>query len=151
MGNCLVLRRSDTSSWVDVAGENKILRIVKTDGKMLEYGESILVRDLLMNFVGYGIGDMAKASRHLPPDYELRVGHIYYLLQSSGDGSSSKTRTDCADGSKRIKVIISKHQLEVLLSKKLSTEVVLASLQMDTLDAVACTTSWRPRLETILE
>lgn len=151
MGNCLVLQRPNASSRVNVAGDKKIIRVVKIDGKIVEYRHSMLVKDLLMDLVGYGIGASSKASQHLPPNHELRVGNTYYLLPSSGEEMSSETGRDCPAGSKRIKLIIPKQQLEELLSKKISMEDVVASLRIDTPDDVACTTSWRPRLETILE
>lgn len=156
MGNCLVFLGPNRSLWVGLANSNKVLRIVKTDGKILEYHVSILVKDLLLNFQGFGVGISQKASHHLPPHYELRIGHIYYLLPStvsvtSAEERSPKTSTDSTGESKQIKLIITKQQLQELLSKKISVEDVLSSCQRDALDGIDCTLNWRPKLETIPE
>lgn len=156
MGNCLVLLRPHTSSWVDFSGNRKVLKVVKSDGKILEYRVSIFVKDLLLNFDGYGVGVSQSATQHLQPNYELRVGHVYYLLPtdvsvSSAEESSPKNRAGSADGAKKIKVIIIKQQLEELLSKKMSMEDVLTSVRIEAVDGVSRTESWRPKLETIPE
>lgn len=156
MGNCLALLTPNTSSWVDFSDNKKVLRVVKTDGKILEYRVPILVKDLLLNFDGFGVRVSQRSTQGLPPNYELRVGHVYYLLPTavsvaSAEDSSPKNREGFADGAKRIKVIITKQQLEELLSKKMSIEDVLASVRIEAVDGAACATSWRPKLETIPE
>ncbi|XP_058085164.1 uncharacterized protein LOC131232730 [Magnolia sinica] len=145
MGNCFILLRPTIPK-----GHDHILRVMKTDEKILEYRVPILVKDLLLNFDGYQIGISRKSTQYLPLDYELRLGQMYYLLPSVDDEQKSLPTDDvCSGGSKRIKVIITKQQLQELLSKKVSLEDVLSDFQRG--DSVDSMESWRPKLETIPE
>lgn len=83
----------------------EVLRVMKTDGKILEYTRPMLVKNVLMNFSGYGIGLSKRPLRQLPLNYELKVGHVYYLLPlSSSDYSSSSLGMEgTSSGKKRIK------------------------------------------------
>lgn len=121
-----------------------MLKIVKMDGKVLEYKTSLLVKDLLVSFKGCGVGVTQKCTQYLPPDYELKLGHFYYLLPLDN--------LEPLDGVKRIKVVISKQQLQELLSKKVSVEeVLLGSMQRSAFGSPHSMSSWRPVLETITE
>lgn len=115
------------------------------DGKILEYKTSLLVKDLLFSFQGCGVAVTQKSTQYLPPDYKLKLGHFYYLLPLDN--------LRPVDGVKRIKVVISKQQLQELLSKKVSVEeVLLDSMQTSAnFGSQHCTSSWRPVLETITE
>ncbi|XP_077249291.1 uncharacterized protein LOC143888764 [Tasmannia lanceolata] len=141
MGNCLALIRPSM--------EEKVLRIVKMDGKILEYRAPVLVKDLLFNFDGYGIGISQNASQHLPSYHELKVGHMYYLLSSPV--KRSLIDEDPPVGLKRIKVVISKKQLQELMAKTISVEEVISGLHKGEWDGIDSTKSWSPKLETIPE
>ncbi|CAL2275762.1 unnamed protein product [Prunus armeniaca] len=99
MGNCFVLSKQE-----------KVLRVVKTDGKVLEFRAPTLVKDMLMNFSGSGISVSKQASELLPPNYKLKLG---------------KKRTGAA--TRRIKIFITKQQLQELLTKKISVQEVLSA------------------------
>ncbi|OVA04715.1 Protein of unknown function DUF4228 [Macleaya cordata] len=156
MGNCIFLSRPKRiNSPADATGNDKILRIVKSDGKILEYGTSILVKDLLMNFKGFGVGiSKGITSQYLPPNYELKIGQIYYLLPCFGSiisPSSPLTELDRSGSVKQIKVVITKQQLQDLLSKKVSVDEMLLGVSKGAFDDFEPTRIWRPKLETIPE
>ncbi|KAF8412063.1 hypothetical protein HHK36_000016 [Tetracentron sinense] len=156
MGNCFALCRPNwnSSDRVATTGHHRInvLRVVKTDGKILEYRASILVKDLLVNFSGYGVSLSKEASQHLTPNYELKIGQLCYLLPSPGSVNPTGISSDCTSVRiKRIKVIITKQQLQELLSKKASVEEMLTGLRKGIWDGVDSSPSWRPKLKTILE
>ncbi|BFG23589.1 hypothetical protein CerSpe_098630 [Prunus speciosa] len=65
MGNCFVLSKQE-----------KVLRVVKTDGKVLEFRAPTLVTDMLMNISGSGISLSKQASELLPPNYKLKLGRF---------------------------------------------------------------------------
>lgn len=71
MGNCLVLHP-------------KTVQIVKPDGKVLEYRESVKAHEVLSDFSGHGMLETpplsATGSRHLPQETALKRGHSYYLV-----------------------------------------------------------------------
>ncbi|XP_042520804.1 uncharacterized protein LOC122094164 [Macadamia integrifolia] len=154
MGNCYTLsrpiRRSST-------GLDKVLRIVKPDGKILEYRAPILVRDVLATFDDYcDLGISKEASQHesLPPGYELKIGHVYYLLPLS----ASAIFPPICHQKRQIKVCITKQQLQELLSKTVTIEELLSVSSSSGLDkkveweeSIDSHTSWRPKLETIPE
>ena len=123
MGNCLVLSK-----------ENKVLRVLKTDGKALELRAPALVKDILSNFSGVGISLSKQASEQLSPDCKLKLGKVYYMipLPVSAENDSAATR--------RIKMVITKQQLQQLLTKKISLQEVLSDSKI-----------WKPKLKSIPE
>ncbi|KDP47077.1 hypothetical protein JCGZ_05104 [Jatropha curcas] len=148
MGNCIVSCKPRIIGYKD-----SVLRVVKMDRKILKLSSPILVKDLLANFSwGSNIGLSKEAKEQLPLDYELKLGHIYYILPSLTKivaPSLSMTDKDEAGEVKRIKVVIAKQQLEQLLTKKVSIEEVL--LRIERKSFLDSSTSWKPKLESILE
>ncbi|XP_060184521.1 uncharacterized protein LOC132614156 isoform X1 [Lycium barbarum] len=69
MGNCIVL-------------QEKIVKVVKKDGKILEYKAPIKVHQVLSQFSGHVISNSLQVidNQHLQPDDDLLGGQIYYLL-----------------------------------------------------------------------
>ncbi|OWM79673.1 uncharacterized protein LOC116202924 [Punica granatum] len=128
----------------------KVLQIVKPDCKILEYSSPILVRDVPMSIAASGIGIGKGSSQHLPPDYELQIGEVYYVLppRRPPDGTEPEP-------ARRIKVVITKQQLQLLLARQVSVQELMAGLDnKKTLyrgaeDGLAL--AWRPNLETIVE
>ena len=157
MGNCLFLC---------VPSKRKILWVEKMDGKMIQFQGPILVKDVLANFSGLGVGVSRESPQNLPSDYELKSGKVYHLLPSSvssGDSSSSsvgatevssmaddgekKKTTTTTSGMTRIKVVITKQQLQELLSKKTSLEELLLSQSV----FPSSPGNWKPKLDPIPE
>ncbi|MED6206727.1 hypothetical protein PIB30_029583 [Stylosanthes scabra] len=89
MGNCLVLHH-----------ENNMVRVMKSDGKILEYKPPIKVHQVLAQFSGHhAISQSLQPIHHLHPNTKLLKGHIFYLvpvsspsLQSPSPRSSSKKK-----------------------------------------------------------
>ncbi|RZC57190.1 hypothetical protein C5167_004489 [Papaver somniferum] len=127
------------------------------NGKVaVEYRSSVLVKDVLKNFQGFGVGISQGSSQILPPDYELKTGNVYYLLPNPQ--SVNKTDSQLCGEVKQIKVIITKQQLQELLTKKGSIEDMIAKVSEGLFDDQGHTDvndrtprSWRPELETIPE
>lgn len=161
MANCFVLYRPRKRPIPPAAAarHKKVLQVVKEDGKILEYRAPMLVKDMLIKFPGYGFALSPEALQPLPPSYQLKAGHVYHLLPlydpvqiASPAHNSPSVDLDSANGTKRIKVIITKHQLQELLLQKVSVEEMLSGLQKDAWDGVHSSVKrWRPLLETIPE
>lgn len=157
MGNCYALCKPST----DVTTKHgKVLQIVKMDGKILQFSSPILVKDMLVNFSSSGIGLSKEASEHLPPNYELKLGKVYYLLPclssvgttSPADNMSSSADKEKDNGVRRIKIVITKKQLQELLAKQASVEDVVSGLERKTCNnGFDSRTSWKPKLESISE
>ncbi|KAK8481606.1 hypothetical protein V6N13_077208 [Hibiscus sabdariffa] len=141
MGNCWALLRPR-----DAKGKpnQNVIRVVKMDGKMLEFKAPLLVKDVLVKYSGSGIGLSKTVSPHLLRNYELKTGKVYYILPAS-DSSSSVADTLQAGGVRRIKVVITKQELQQLLNKQVSVAEVLAGLEKEK------PRNWKPKLESILE
>ncbi|KAK8476186.1 hypothetical protein V6N13_046792 [Hibiscus sabdariffa] len=120
MGNCWALLRP---RYAKGKPNQNVVRVVKIDGKMLEFKAPLPVKDVLVS---------KTVSPHLPRNYELKMG-----------SSSSVADTQQAGGVKRIKVVITKQELQQLLNKKVSVAEVLAGLEKPR--------NWKPKLESILE
>ncbi|KAL3825764.1 hypothetical protein ACJIZ3_021793 [Penstemon smallii] len=118
MGNCLVL-------------QEKVVRVMKTDGKILVYKTPIKVHQVLSEFTHHAISDKFRVVRHLHPNTELLRGRLYYLLplpvaptpiknkkkkktvRFSDDVLEEEARK--VTGVVRIKLVISKQELQAIL------------------------------------
>ncbi|KAI3434022.1 uncharacterized protein J3R85_007002 [Psidium guajava] len=130
MGNCLVL-------------EEKVIKIVKTDGKVLEYKSPMRVRQVLSEFAaGHAISQAFPATEVLEPDSRLLRGRVYYIFPLDPSSRFAKTKNKkkevrFADGDDhkaaedgeaiikgggsssvvRIKVVISKRELVEMIER----------------------------------
>ncbi|KAK2633874.1 hypothetical protein Ddye_028666 [Dipteronia dyeriana] len=140
----------------------KVLRIVKVDGKLLEMKSPVKVEEILTSFSGSGIGVSEKASEFLPLNYQLKLGKVYYVIPSinSEKEKAVEAETDAkAGGVKRIKVVITKKQLQQLLEKQLSIEEVLLAVERRSSSTSSASwevesptrSNWKPKLEAIPE
>lgn len=116
MGNCLVLQQN-------------MVRIMKTDGKILEYKTPIKVEQILADFSGHAISDSQQVLKHLQPNTKLLSSQLYYLVPlppSTPPTPSPKSRKkvrfaipEVEDVEKssvvRIKLVISKQKLHDML------------------------------------
>ncbi|KAG8381581.1 hypothetical protein BUALT_Bualt06G0136400 [Buddleja alternifolia] len=130
------------------------------DGKIIEFTSPILVKELLINFEGFGVKSSKRASNSdLPPNFELKLGNIYYLLPSKAPLDRAEKRAGSVSveveaepnsGVKRIKVVITKKQLQELLSKKTSTERIIFGIDQAR-PVVDPQINWKPSLVSIPE
>ncbi|EOA14078.1 hypothetical protein CARUB_v10027215mg [Capsella rubella] len=68
MGNCLVM-------------ENKVIKIMRNDGKVVEYKGPMKVHHILTQFSPhYSLFDSLSNNCHLHPQAKLLCGRLYYLL-----------------------------------------------------------------------
>ncbi|PIN25681.1 hypothetical protein CDL12_01560 [Handroanthus impetiginosus] len=116
MGNCLVL-------------QEKSVRVMKTDGKIIEYKSPIKVHQVLSEFSHHAISDQLPVVKHLHPNAEMIQGHLYYLLPlpvAPQPAKKKKTvrfsddiveKSEKTSGVVRIKLVISKQELQTLLGK----------------------------------
>ncbi|MBA0734707.1 hypothetical protein Gogos_018603 [Gossypium gossypioides] len=159
MGNCLVL-------------EEKVVRVMKTDGKILEYPRPIKVQQVLSDFSDHALSESFSGCRNLHPDTKLLPGMLYYLVPSPSIKSKEKKVRfsstpevkDDEEGSHgvvRIKLIISKKELEKLVQKDgVSVHEMVSKIQSkqsingvdddDDGDDDSCR-KWKPALESIAE
>ncbi|XVF10167.1 hypothetical protein REPUB_Repub07fG0159400 [Reevesia pubescens] len=161
MGNCWALLTPSEGSCLiafKAKPDNKVLQVVKMDGKILEFGAPLLVKDVLMKFSGSGIGLSKTVTQHLPLNYELNMGRVYFILPSldpvgavTPESNSSMADTQQSGGVKRIKVVITKQELHQLLTKQISVEEVLAGLEKRKGNLVVSPRNWKPKLQSILE
>lgn len=164
MGNSVALSRGNCVSCISISArrQGKFLQIVKLDGKIIKLTAPVLVKDLSRNLGGSGIGLSKGDSKRLPLNHVLNLGKVYYVLpadaaaatMSPERGPSTASQSEQSDGvKKRIKIVITKQQLQQLLSKSLSVEEVLAGSEKGIsqgrgLDSPG---NWRPRLDSIPE
>ncbi|KAF9603386.1 hypothetical protein IFM89_035832 [Coptis chinensis] len=134
MGNCLVL-------------QDKFVKIMKTDGKILEYQTPLRVQQVLSEFTGHAISDSLPVQQHLCADTDMLSGHLYYLLppplptkeaDKSMTVSSTKEETKQGTGVVRIKIVITKQELNEMLAKGgiPSVDDMVSQLQKKTKDEV---------------
>ncbi|KAK6944062.1 PADRE domain [Dillenia turbinata] len=158
MGNCLVLQQ-------------QVIRIVKTDGKVMEYKAPIKVHQVLSDFSGYAISDMLPVLQHLRPETEMHSGQLYYLIPLPPSSvelekkllniSKPEKKAEQETGILRIKLVISKQELKEMLSKgRISADDILSRLpnkekitwidRFNNEDDGRCR-GWMPKLESIPE
>ncbi|KAL2226890.1 UNVERIFIED_CONTAM: hypothetical protein Sindi_2047700 [Sesamum indicum] len=122
------------------------------DGKVMEFTAPLLVKELLMNFEGFGVMSSRRSSKHLPLSFELKLGGTYYLLPSEAPVQLKHTvaaEPEPNAAVKRIKVVITKKQLQDLLAKKISVgKIILGTDKTCSFDSTA---NWKPTLTSIPE
>ncbi|KAL0338638.1 UNVERIFIED_CONTAM: hypothetical protein Sangu_1385900 [Sesamum angustifolium] len=158
MGNCLVL-------------EEKTVKVMKTDGKIIEYKSPIKVHQVLSEFSHHAISDKLPVVKHLHPNAELLGGHLYYLLPlpvpvpvPAAAPKKKKTvrfsdevveEARRAPEVVRIKLVISKQELQAMMGNGgVSVEDVIAQVQKEgsiNKTRSGDTDRWLPDLESIPE
>ncbi|XP_010271647.1 PREDICTED: uncharacterized protein LOC104607668 [Nelumbo nucifera] len=157
MGNCLLLPEES-------------IKVMKTDGKVLEYKPPLKVHQVLSEFAGHSISDTLPVVRHLAPQIDMLSGRLYYLLppplpstqfvrkvpmvSSNSPTAEPRQRT----GVVRIKLVITKQELREMLAKGgISVNEIVAHLQSRQSKAGVVDDNsesckgWRPVLESIPE
>ena len=158
MGNCLVL-------------QEKIIKIMRPDGKVLEYKAPLKVHQVLSEFSGYAISDTLPVIRHLRKDMEMVGGQLYYLIpvplpppeveKKVVRFSDPKVEMDQGTGVVRIKLVITKQELkEMLRNGGVSVDHMVSQLQSgqavngvdkSDVDGKENGRGWKPVLESIPE
>ncbi|KAJ1394509.1 hypothetical protein SESBI_34085 [Sesbania bispinosa] len=126
MGNCLVLQEN-------------VVRIMKTDGKILEYKTPIKVEQVLIDFSGHAVSDSQPVQRHLQPNTKLLCGQLYYLVPLPPPSPKARKKVRFAEPEVqdvqkssvvRIKLVISKQELQDMLhSGGISVNKMLSLVQ----------------------
>ncbi|KAG6433049.1 hypothetical protein SASPL_104654 [Salvia splendens] len=116
---------------LSIGRSRKVLQVVKEDGKIIEFKSAVLVKELLLNFRGFGV---KQSGKFLPPSFGLHLGKTYYLCPWKCPVPAEDTAAEV----KRIKIVITKKQLEEMLSKQTNSSADLA-------------TNWKPSLFPIPE
>lgn len=166
MGNCLVL-------------QEKPIKVMKTDGELLEYRAPMKVHQLLSQYSScHAISKTFPVIQHLRAETDMLSGHLYYLLPlpvPSPDFDNQKnlrysnpkeiTGDQKNSGSVvRIKLVISKQELELMLRKGgvLSVSEMVSELhnkqsanavdyKTDYSDGNGSCKGWKPVLQSIPE
>lgn len=165
MGNCCVSYRiSILPSCVKVDDpspqkQGKVLKIVKLDGKVLEFTSPTLVKDVLVDFNGFVIGLSKDSSHILSPNFELKMGQVCYLLPAVPSPQSTifpplysfMEDSDTTSSTKRIRIVLTKKELQKLLAKQVSLEELI--MQQPTLcsNHISSSSTWKPSLAAIPE
>ncbi|KAA8516722.1 hypothetical protein F0562_016772 [Nyssa sinensis] len=154
---------------VHLLDQEKVIKVMKTDGKILEYKAPMKVHQLLSEFSGHAISDALPVVQHLRTEAELLGGQLYYLLPLPVPPPEfnkkmlrfSNSVVEGEEGSRvvRIKLVVSKQELEVMLRKgEVSIDDMISQLQKEKdMNGVAkfdddgkCK-GWKPLLESIPE
>ncbi|CAN0847048.1 Uncharacterized protein At1g66480 [Linum grandiflorum] len=124
MGNCMVV-------------EEKVLKVMRPDGKILEYSTPILAHEVLSDFPGQysalsaAASDSSSVQQHiLIPDAKLLGGKLYFLVpipcstpqlavkvKKQSIKMEEESEEKSGGGVVRIKLVISKQELEELLKR----------------------------------
>ncbi|KAK7282523.1 hypothetical protein RIF29_11370 [Crotalaria pallida] len=113
-----------------ISKHDKVVRVAKPDGKILEFSSPMQVKDILNNFPDFGVGVSKEDAHPLSLDHELKAGRLYYLIPSMFSSPNLATQGN----TKRIKVVITKHQLEQLVTKQISIEHILSEVKTISVD-----------------
>ncbi|KAK4419386.1 hypothetical protein Salat_2351500 [Sesamum alatum] len=156
MGNCLVL-------------EEKTVKVMKTDGKIIEYKSPIKVHQVLSGFSHHAISDKLPVINHLNPNAEMLGGHLYYLLPLPVPATLPKKKKtvrfsdDVVEEARRrapevvrIKLVISKQELQAMMGNGgVSVEDVISQVQkegsINKIESGGGTDRWLPDLDSIPE
>lgn len=129
MGNCLALCKPISGSCCiacTMRKHVKVVKVAKEDGKILEFSSPIHVKDILINFPANAIGNSKNETETLSQDHELKGGKLYYLIPHNKEAEEQGS-----GGTKRIKVLITKQQLQQLVTKEMSLQELLSVAKTD--------------------
>ncbi|KAL6337089.1 hypothetical protein AAG906_036403 [Vitis piasezkii] len=158
MGNCL-------------AQQEKIIKIMRPDGKVLEYKTPLKVQQVLSEFSGCAISDTLPVIQHLRKDMEMVGGQLYYLIpvplpspeveKKALRFSDPQVEADQGTGVVRIRLVITKQELKEMLRKGgVSVDHMVSQLQRGQgrngvhkldVDGNGNCRGWKPVLESIPE
>ncbi|TKY61982.1 hypothetical protein E2542_SST11836 [Spatholobus suberectus] len=153
MGNCLVLQEN-------------VVKIMKTDGKILEYKTPIKVEQVLVEFSGHAVSESLPVLRYLEPNTKLLRGQLYYLVPLPPPSPKSNKKVRFADPEVqdvkkssvvRIKLVISKQELhDMLQNGGFSVSKMLSLVHEDKDEGLSqksddISQGWKPALESIPE
>ncbi|KMS96306.1 hypothetical protein BVRB_000190 [Beta vulgaris subsp. vulgaris] len=170
MGNYLALCTiGEIQSKEVLLKEKRVLQIIKgVDGKILEFRNPVIVRDLLVSYPNSYVGIFKEATQALSLDHKLKIGKIYYLLPSldhsittqkveEEDTRRDQKTTTTTTTTTTIKVVITKEQLQQILSKQggveelLLSRVVVPKNVLSSSESCSSSSIWFPKLESIPE
>ncbi|CAI9760839.1 unnamed protein product [Fraxinus pennsylvanica] len=156
MGNCFAL-------------QEKVIKVIKIDGKILEYKAPLEVHHVLSEFSHHAISDELPVVQYMNPNAKMIGGQSYYLLplpvappprikkKKTVRFADSVEGAGEATGVLRIKLVISKQDLQAMLRKGGVSVHDLVSKQsthkVDTIDRIAnmnCR-GWTPSLDSVPE
>ncbi|KAJ8754784.1 hypothetical protein K2173_012173 [Erythroxylum novogranatense] len=152
MGNCLVLQEN-------------VIRVMKPDGKILEYKAPIIVQQVLSDFSGHAVSGSLQSLQHLPPETKLLGGQLYHLVPVGIPSPQIKKKVRFSipekedEGSKvvRIKLVIGKKELQEMLKQGgVSVGDMISQLQgqhrvHQVVTSYSDDKGWKPALESITE
>ncbi|KAL7137371.1 hypothetical protein ABFS83_10G086900 [Erythranthe nasuta] len=146
MGNCIVVV------------QDKSVNVMRTDGKIIEYKSPIKVHQVLSDFPNHAllISDNLPVVNHMNPNADLLRGRLYYLVSLPvvpqpmkktkpkktvrfaedvvivEEAEEEKEKTRQSNGVTRIKLVISKKELQAILSKEgVSVEDMISHVQQN--------------------
>ncbi|CAI0540000.1 unnamed protein product [Linum tenue] len=160
MGNCMVV-------------EEKVVKVMRPDGKILEYTSPTMVQQVMSDFPGQFVCDHQQQQQNLLPEAKLVGGRLYYLVPLPPPAPASpkkkvrfavpeggvKESSQNSGGVVRIKLVITKQELEELLKKGgVSVGDMVSHLQdqqrlvkVDVGEEEEWQKNWKPVLESIPE
>lgn len=108
--------------------DDQVLQVIKMDdGNIMEFKNPLLVKNLLVNHPSSYVGIFKEATHPLPLEYKLKIGKIYYLLPRGGTDDDHEEHQKIEAPAKRIKVVITKAQLQQLIAKQSRCEELVIS------------------------
>lgn len=133
-----------------------IIKVIKTNGEVLEYKSPIKVHQVLSKHANHAISDVLPMVRYLGHQDNLIAGHIYYLFLLPVDWLESVKNHGT---SVRIKLVVTKQEYEVMLKKGgVSVSDLVSHIEKDGSlierdDGVDGEDDgrWKPSLESIFE
>ena len=150
MGNFLV----SCSACHFISKKHKILQVIKVnDGKILEYRNSIKVKDVLLEYPNFYVGLFKEATQPLPLGYKLRIGKVYYLIYSSSSTTIKKHNSILLrnNGVVRIKLVFTKKQFHMLFSNHMKVEAFILEIMKYRNDSSGLLSTHLRKLEPISE
>ncbi|KAL7106812.1 hypothetical protein ACP275_06G016200 [Erythranthe tilingii] len=161
MGNLISLRTLIKNPCVRLSKHRRSINIFQiSDGKVVEFTAPLPVKELLKKFEGrFVVTSSRKCSdnNNLHPNFQLQLGKTYYLHPCKKapevKAAEPEPEPNGVASVKRIKVVITKKQLQELLSNKTSFEKIILGVDK-TCSSVGASTDrnyLKPRLAPIPE
>ncbi|KAK8600485.1 hypothetical protein V6N13_059737 [Hibiscus sabdariffa] len=116
-------------NWLVV--EEKVIRVMEPDGRILEYEAPISAQQVLSNFSGHALSDSLTGFHRLPADAKLLSGQLYYLVPLPTPSKKSKKKVVSKQEVQELLQVSAQDMVSQIQSKQSTNQIQVSGVEDD--------------------